>query len=152
MLWKRLNTETDPKVPLSPFPSFFQELSEIHQKLKSIEGFPNIFDPCLLYIYIWFVSRCFIGFLIFWVRFRFSEKVLNSPIVDRFPLFFDPFPHFLGPFLVFRKSFKFLFCWSVSSFFRSVFLNFCLRFRFSEKVFKFSVCWLVSSVFRTVSA
>ena len=63
----------------------------------------------------------------FWVSFRFSEKVLNSQFVDRFPLylgpfplFLGPFPHFLGSFPVFKKSFKFSVCWSVSSFFGSV--------------------------------
>ena len=45
-----------------------------------------------------------IQFLIFWVHFRFSEKVLNSQFVDRFPLFFGPFPLF----------------WSISTFFGSI--------------------------------
>ena len=58
-----------------------------------------------------------IRFLIFWVRFRFSEKVLNSRFVDRFSLFFDPFLHISGPFPAFKKSFKFLVCCSVSCFF-----------------------------------
>ena len=45
-----------------------------------------------------------IQFLIFWVHFRFSVKVLNSQFVDRFPLFFGPFPLF----------------WSISTFFGSI--------------------------------
>ena len=58
-----------------------------------------------------------VRFLIFWVCFRFSEKVLNSLFVVWFPLFLGPFLHFLCPFQAFRKSFKFLVCWSFSSFF-----------------------------------
>ena len=42
------------------------------------------------YLFFW------VQFLIFYVRFRFSEKVINFQFVDRFPLFFDPFPHILG--------------------------------------------------------
>ena len=57
---------------------FFQELPEIPQKLKSVEGFPNIFYRFLLYLHL----ICFPFFL---VRFLF----------------------FLGPFPVFKKSFKF---------------------------------------------
>ena len=46
-------------------------------------------------------------FFNFWACFQISEKVVNSQFVDWFPLF-CPFSHFLGPFSVFRKSFKFL--------------------------------------------
>ena len=58
-----------------------------------------------------FVSR-FFGSVssFFWVSFWFSEKVLNSQFVDRFPLFLGPFPLFLGPFPIFRKSCKFSVC------------------------------------------
>jgi len=69
-----------------------------------------------------------IRFLIFWFRFQFSEKVLNSEFVDWFYLFFqsvssffgsisgiqkkliilssffDQFPHIFGKFLVLRKN------------------------------------------------
>ena len=57
-----------------------------------------------------------IRFLIFWVRFRFSEKVVNSKFVDWFPLFIGSVSLFLGPFPVFKKSFKFSVCQSVSFF------------------------------------
>ena len=51
MLWKRLNTETDPKVSLGPFPSFFKELSEISEYLGSVsaiftfDSFPVFLGP-----------------------------------------------------------------------------------------------------------
>ena len=64
---------------------FFQELSEIPQKLKSVEGFPNILDRFPLYLHL---TR----FLFFRIRFRFSKIVLNSQFGDRFPLFWGPFP------------------------------------------------------------
>ena len=119
VLWKRLNTESDPKktetspkwIFLRRF-LFFQKLSEIPQ-IQFLEEFPFLFDP-----FPWFLGRIpvymgliflrdfpiflrdfpifSIRFLIFWVRFRFSEKVLNSQFVDRFPLFLGPFPLFWG--------------------------------------------------------
>ena len=106
--------------PVSEFGSiyfFFQELSEIPQKLKSVEGFPNILDRFPLYLHLTRFPFFGVRFLIFWVRFRFSKKVVNSQFVDRFPhflslfpLFLGPFPLFLGPFPVFKKSFKFSVC------------------------------------------
>ena len=88
-----------------------QELSEIPQKLQSVEGFPNINWVGFRYIYILFVSR-FFGSVssFFWVSFRFSKKVLNPQFVDRFPLFLNLFPLFWGQFPVFRKSFKLSAC------------------------------------------
>ena len=53
--------------PKSEFGSgsfFFQELSEIPQKLKSVEGFPNILGRFPLYLHL-------IRFPFFWVRFLF---------------------------------------------------------------------------------
>ena len=61
---KRLNTETDPKVTMGPFP-FFYELSEIPQKLKSVEGFLNIFDRFPLYLHLIRFPYFLIGFHIF---------------------------------------------------------------------------------------
>ena len=57
---------------------FFQELSEIPQKLKSVEGFPNILGWFLLYLHL-----------------------------IRFPFFYRGFRIFLGQLPVFRKNFKF---------------------------------------------
>ena len=87
-----------PKSEFGSVSFFFQELSEIPQKLKSVEGFPNILGRFPLCLHL-------IRFPFFWVSFRFSKKVLNSQFVDRFPLFWGPFPLFLGQFLVFRKTF-----------------------------------------------
>ena len=92
-----------PKSEFGSVSFFFQELSEIPQKLKSVEGFPNILGRFPLYLHL-------IRFPFFWVSFQFSEKVLNSQFVDRFPLFLGPFPLFLGPFPIFRKSCKFSVC------------------------------------------
>ena len=101
MLWKRLNTEMPQhgnglKRKFGSVSFFFQELSEIPQKLKSVERFPNILGRFPLYLHL--------------IRFQFSEKVLNSQFVDRFPLFLGPFHLFLGQFPVFRKSFKLSVC------------------------------------------
>ena len=77
-----------------PFPRFLGRIP-VYQGLILLRDFP-IFS---------------IRFLIFWVRFRFSEKVLNSQFVDWFPpLFLGPFPHFLGLFPIFRKSCTFSDC------------------------------------------
>ena len=46
---------------------FFQELSETPQKLKSVEGFPNIFDPFPLYLHL-------IRFPFFWGPFPVFKK------------------------------------------------------------------------------
>ena len=92
-----------PKSEFGSVSFFFQELSEIPQKLKSVEGFPNILGRFLLYLHL--IRFPFFGSVssFFWVSFRFSEKVLNSQFVDRFP-------PFLGPFPVFRKSCKLSVC------------------------------------------
>ena len=89
-----METPQHGKGPKSEFGSvsfFFQELSEIPQKLKSVEGFLNILGRFPLYLHL----ICFLFLLavssFFWVSFRFSEKVLNSQFVDRFPLFLGPF-------------------------------------------------------------
>ena len=90
-----------PKSEFGSVSFFFQELSEIPQKLKSVEGFPNILDRFSLYLHLirfpfffWCVSSLILGpfSLFFWVSFRFSEKVLNSQFVDWFPLFWGPIP------------------------------------------------------------
>ena len=84
VLWKRLNTETDPKVSLGPSPSFFQELSEIPQKLKSVEGFPNILDRFPLYLH--FIRFPFFGCVSsLFGSVSSLKKVLNPQFVDRFP-------------------------------------------------------------------
>ena len=53
-----------------------------------------------------------ISFLIFWVRFRFSKKVLNSQFVKT--------SSFFGSVSGFQKKSHISVCWSVSPFFRSV--------------------------------
>ena len=80
---KRTNKEMDQKVTFGPFPSF----SKIPQKLKSFEGYPNIFDPFPIYLRL-----------------------------TRFPFFYQ-FPHITGSFLVFGKSYKFSVCWLVAFFY-----------------------------------
>ena len=63
---------------------FFPSVSPIFRSDSGLYGsyifkeFPNIFE--------WFLNR--FVFVIFWVPFRFSEKVFSSKFVDRFPLFF----------------------------------------------------------------
>ena len=74
---KRLNTETPqhgngPKSEFGSVSIFFQELSEIPQKLKSVEGFPNILGWFPLYLHL-------IRFPFFWVRFLF--------FLGQFPVF-----------------------------------------------------------------
>ena len=86
VLWKRLNTETPqqgigPKSEFGSVSFLFQELSEIPQKLKSVQGFPNILGLFSLYLHL-----------------------------IRFPFFWAGFLFFLGQFPVFRKSFKFSVC------------------------------------------
>ena len=63
----------------------------------------------------------------------------------------NTFPHFLGLFPIFRKSFKISVGWSVSSFFGSV-SSFLGPFPDFRKSFKLSVCWSFSSFFRSVSS
>ena len=88
VLWKRLNTETPqhgngPKSEFGSVSFFFQELSEIPQKLKSVEGFPDILGRFPLYLHL--------------IRFPF--------FLGPFPLFFGSVSSFiLGPFLIFRKK------------------------------------------------
>ena len=104
VLWKRLNTETDPKVSLGPFPSFFSRIIGNPSKTKKCRGISEYFGP---------VSAIF--------------------TFDSFPLFLGPFPPFWVRFLLFgsvsgfQKKFKilslligFLFFGSVSSFFGSI--------------------------------
>ena len=69
-----------PKSEFGSVSFFFQELSEIPQKLKSVEGFPNILGRFPLYLHL--IRSPFL-----WVRFL-----------------------FLGQFPVFRKSFKLSVC------------------------------------------
>ena len=75
---------------------------------KIFEGFPIIFDPfthfwgsfpvfrkSLKFLVCWMVSSFFDSVSsFFWVRFRFSEKVVNSQFVDQFPLFFGSISDF----------------------------------------------------------
>ena len=94
---KRLNTETDPKVTMGPFP-FFYELSEIPQKLKSVEGFLNIFDRFPLYLHLIRFPYFLIGFHIFFGsvlrRFHstifattFSHLLWNTTLAETVELF-----------------------------------------------------------------
>ena len=152
VLWKRLNTETDPKVTLGPFPSFFKNYWKSFKNWKRLRDF-RIFLIGFRYIYIWFVSRFFIGFRIFLGLFsvlktslRFSENILNSQYVEPFSLFFDPFLHFLGLFPFFRKSFKFSVCWPVSSYFGSV-SGFQKKFQILRLLIGFLFFGSVSSFF-----
>ena len=65
----------------------------------------SIFGPVSKFQKKLLILSFLIGFLFFWVRFQFSEKILNSYYVDRFFIFLGPFPLFWGPFPVFRKSY-----------------------------------------------
>ena len=100
VLWKRLNTEMDPKKSLGPFPSFFKNyrkslfwvrfrFSEKVVNSQFVVQFPLFLGP----------------FPLFWVRFRFSKKVSNSQFVDRFPLFWVCFLIF---WVIFRMYIKLL--------------------------------------------
>ena len=108
---KRTNKEMDQKVTFGPFPSF----SKIPQKLKSFEGYPNIFDPFPIYLRLTRFPFFFFGFRILQVRFWCLEKVINFQFADWFLFFYDRFLHILGLFSV---------CWLVSCFFQSVSANF----------------------------
>ena len=70
-----------PKSEFGSVSFFFQELSEIPQKLKSVEGFPNILDRFSLYLHLIRFPFFFLG------QFPVFRKVLNSQFVDWFPLF-----------------------------------------------------------------
>ena len=68
MLWKRLKTETPqhgngPKSDFGSVSFFFKkkELSEIPQKLKSVEGFLNIFDRLIRFPYFLIGFHIFLG-------------------------------------------------------------------------------------------
>ena len=69
-----------PKSEFGSVSFFFQELSEIPQKLKSVEGFPNILGWFPLYLHL--------------IRF----------------LFFGSVSPFFGQFLIYRKKFKLSVC------------------------------------------
>ena len=113
--WKRTNTETDQKVTLGPFPSFFKNYRNSLKNWKVIK-FPNIFDSFPICLHL-------IRFPFFWIGFRII---------------------FSGPFPVFSKSFKILICWSVSCFFFDPFPHILCSFLVFGKSYKFSVCWLAS--------
>jgi len=65
-----------PKSEFGSVSFFFQELSEIPQKLKSVEGFPNILGRFPLYLHL-----------------------------IRFPFFLGPFPLFFWSVFGFQKKF-----------------------------------------------
>ena len=121
VLWKRLNTESDPKNRKPPQNEFF----EAFPVFSKIIGNPS--NPIFKGIshFFWSVSSIF----------RSDSGLSGSYIVEGFPNIFEgfpnilePFPHFFSPFPVFRKSLKFLvrlligflFFGPVSSFFGSV--------------------------------
>ena len=106
---------------LEEFPVFFLSVSLIFRSdfglsgsyivegfPKIFEGFPIIFDPfthfwgsfpvfrkSLKFLVCWMVSSFFDSVSsFFWIRFRFSEKVVNFQFIVRFPLFLGPFPVF----------------------------------------------------------
>ena len=64
-----------PKSEFGSVSFFFQELSEIPQKLESVEGFPNILGRFPLYLHL--IRFPFFGSVssFFWVSFWFLEKV-----------------------------------------------------------------------------
>ena len=68
VLWERLKTEANPN-DFGSVSFFIQELSEIRQHLKSVEGFPNIFDRFSLMIHDSFPVFFLIGFRIFLSQF-----------------------------------------------------------------------------------
>ena len=116
-----------PKVNIfEAFPVFFlKKLSEIPQ-IYFLEEFPLFYPfPRFLGWILVYTGLSFEGFLNifdafphFLGPFPVFRKSLNSQFVDRFPFFGGPFSSFfLGPFPVFRKMFKFSVCWSVSPFF-----------------------------------
>ena len=152
MIWKRLNTETDPKVSLVRF-LLFSRIIWNPSKTKKCWGISEYFGSVsAIYIHlICFPFFCSVSSF-FWVSFQFSEKFLNFQFVDLFPLYLGPFPLILGPFPIFNKSFKFSVCWSVSFFFRGRFLFFFSPFPVFKKSFKFSACWSVSSFLGSVSS
>ena len=73
---------------------------------------------------------------LFWVSFRFSEKVLNSQFVDRFPPFFlgGSVSSFFGSVSGFQKKFQTLSLLIGFPFFLVSVSSFRVHFRFSEKV------------------
>ena len=79
----------------------FQESFEIPQKLKSIEGFPNILNQFPLYLHLTRFRFFLCPFPLFLKSVYGFQKSFKSS---------DWFPLFLGPFLVFKLSFKFSVC------------------------------------------
>ena len=126
VLWKRFNAETDPKVSLGLFPSFFKNDRKSLKNWKVLRDF-RIFWIGFRYIYIWLVScyfgsvSSFFGSISGFQKKRFKASVCWS------------FSSFLGTFPVFQKSLKFLVCSSVSSFLGR-FNLFWVHFWFSKKV------------------
>ena len=82
--------------------------------------------------------------------FRLDSGLYRSYIFEGFLNIFGLFPHFLGLFPVFKKSFKFSVWWAVFPLFGS-YSSFFGSVSSFQKSFKFSVCWLVSSFFGFVS-
>ena len=113
--------ENDPKETLGPFPSFFKNYRKSLKNWNVLRDF-RIFRVCFRYIYFWFFVFVFLDRFphFFGSVSGFQKKDLISQFVDRFHLLMGPFPHFLGRFPVFRKSFKLSYWWLVSSFFGSV--------------------------------
>ena len=111
VLWKRLNTESDPKktetstkwIFLRRF-LFFQKLLEIPQ-IQFLEKFPVFIDPFRWFLGCIPVDQGLIllrDFPIFLIRFWFSKKFQTLSLLISF-FFLGPFPHFLGLFPVFKK-------------------------------------------------
>ena len=73
-----------PKSDFGSVSFFFQELSEIPEKRKSVEVFPNIFYPFSLYLHL-IRFPFFYRSPHFFSPFLGLKKVLNSQFVNQFP-------------------------------------------------------------------
>ena len=84
-----------PKSEFGSVSFFFQELSEIPQKLKSVEGFPNILGRFPQYLHLIRFPGFFGSVSSFFGSISgFQKNVLNPQFVDRFPLFWERFRFF----------------------------------------------------------
>ena len=103
MLWKRLNTESDPKKNRNlPKINFF----EAFPVFSKIIGNPSnlIFRGISRFLSVSPIFRSDSGLYGSYIFEGFPN------IFEGFPNIFNPFPLFLGPFLVFKKNCKFSVC------------------------------------------
>jgi len=152
---KRVNTESDPKKRKPPQNEFFWGVScffkNYRKSLKLI--FRGI--SCFFYPFPRFLGRIpvYMGliflrdFLIFSIRFLILgpfpvfRKSFKFSVCWSVSSFLGPFPHFLGPFPIFRKSCKFSVCWSVSFFLVSV-SGFQKKFQILSLLIGFLFFWV----------